>query len=301
MAGHGSFPSLSAGIQVNTASIAYRTASVGVQGGIRAVMVAAALERGMLRLSRQGLRVFHSADDLALASGHTLQAPQVQRLMDSGVVFATGSDLATGERTFVALYEEAILARGTAKEVEEGLKPLAGKRGKGLGKALNSLVRISDESIATLTRMADKALDFPKAKKPNVCAVLEGPNGERFFNYSLKAGLPEGVFPDGLHPLVRNWVDERWMSFKNGLAEVGNGHGKCAEVLNVSDFLKSIDPKGKMTIIEAQEALKGFKSHARKIDDLFVKKVLKEKHLDYKKACDSCNPFLKHFNINEVK
>jgi hypothetical protein len=137
MAGHGSFPSLSAGIQVNTASIAYRTASVGVQGGIRAVLVAAALERGMLRLSRRGLRVFHSAQDLARASSHTLRAPQVQRLMDSGVVFATGSDIVTGEKTFIALYEDAILARGTAKEVESSLKPLADKRGEKLAKALS--------------------------------------------------------------------------------------------------------------------------------------------------------------------
>ncbi|MBI3141822.1 MAG: hypothetical protein HYZ16_03225 [Bacteroidetes bacterium] len=105
---------------------------MGVQGGIRAVMVAAALGRGMLRLSRRGLRVFHTAEDLALASGHTLRAPQVQRLMDSGVVFATGSDIVSGEKTFIALYEDAVLARGSAREVGEGLKPLAGKRGKGL-------------------------------------------------------------------------------------------------------------------------------------------------------------------------
>jgi hypothetical protein len=44
-----------------------------------------------------------------------------------------GDDIATGERTFVALYEDAVLARCSAKEVGEGLKPLAGKRGKGLG------------------------------------------------------------------------------------------------------------------------------------------------------------------------
>ena len=52
--------------------------------------------------------------------------------MDEGVVFAMGDDLATGERTFVATYEEAVIARGTAGEMEEALKPLAGKRGKGL-------------------------------------------------------------------------------------------------------------------------------------------------------------------------
>ncbi len=74
-------------------------------------------------------------------------------------------------------------------------------------------------------------------------------------------------------------------------------HGKCAEVLNISDWLKSIDPTGKMTILEARKAFDGVVSNAKQIGNF--KGGLN--HLEYKKACNSCNPLLKYFNIIEIK
>jgi hypothetical protein len=78
-------------------------------------------------------------------------------------------------------------------------------------------------------------------------------------------------------------------------------HGKCAEVMKLSEYLKKIDPKGKLTIDEARKAFEGFVSHARQIGDDIRKGEKILEHGEYKKACNSCSPLLKHFNLNEYK
>lgn len=73
---------------------------------------------------------------------------------------------------------------------------------------------------------------------------------------------------------------------------------KCAEILNISDWLKAIDSKGKITIEEAWDAFDGVVSHAKQIGN---NKKIGISHSHYKKACESCVNILEHFNIKEYK
>ncbi|MBL7789579.1 MAG: hypothetical protein JNL75_07070, partial [Chitinophagales bacterium] len=164
---------------------------------------------------------------------------------------------------------------------------------------VDEVLKISDESLHFLKTMADDALKLPTKERPKACGVLEGI--ETVFNYSYKKKLPAGVFPDDLHPLVDKWVREMWELHIKGKLRLPEHHGKCAEVMNISQYLKKIDPKGKMTIEEARKALEGFVSHAKQITDDIRKGEIVLKHGEYKKACNSCNPQLKHFNIKEFK
>jgi hypothetical protein len=84
-------------------------------------------------------------------------------------------------------------------------------------------------------------------------------------------------------------------AWKKASSSLPHFHGKCAEVLNISTWLKEIDPLGKFTIDQARKAFEGAIMHARKIrSDINT-------HATYKKACQSCVPLLEHFNITEVK
>ncbi|NOQ75550.1 MAG: hypothetical protein GQ574_26305 [Crocinitomix sp.] len=168
----------------------------------------------------------------------------------------------------------------------------------GVLEALTKELKISSASLKVLLKMADEALLLSSKKRPKACAVLEA-FGKKMFNFSFKRKLPPGVYPDSLHPLVRKWLDDMWLKYKLGQIKIPEHHGKCAEVVNISDWLKSVDPKLKMSIDEAREMFDGVKSHARQIGDM--KGGEKLKHGDYKKACDSCNPLLEYFNITEVK
>ncbi|MGJ1433027.1 hypothetical protein ACR79M_15745 [Sphingobacterium spiritivorum] len=58
-----------------------------------------------------------------------------------------------------------------------------------------------------------------------------------------------------------------WKLHKEGKIKLPEHHGKCAEVLNISDWLKRIDPKGKVTIEEARDLFDGVVSHAKQIGD----------------------------------
>lgn len=119
----------------------------------------------------------------------------------------------------------------------------------------------------------------------------------KFFNYSHKGGLPAGVFPKYKHPLVKKWVEEIWEKHLKGEIELPKHHGKCAEIMNIDEYLHSIDPLGNIkTQEQAQKAFEGFVSHARQID----KNVI-ENHNTYKPACKSCISVLKDFGIKEYK
>jgi len=163
-------------------------------------------------------------------------------------------------------------------------------------KAFRAII-ISDEALITLSKMADDALKLAKAIRPNACGVLEG-EGVAIYNFSAKLGLPPGKFPKYNHKLVDEWVQEMWAKHLKGEIKLPEYHGKCAEVMNIDEYLHSIDPNNRFTIDEARKALEGFVSHARQIGDMPKKKIL---HKDYKKACDSCIDILKDFGIAEYK
>jgi hypothetical protein len=165
---------------------------------------------------------------------------------------------------------------------------------------VDEVMQISDEALEFLKKMADDALKLKSKERSKVCGVLEGI--ETIFNYSYKKKLPAGVFPEDLHPLVDRWVKEMWeLSKKGKIKKLPMHHGKCAEVMNISQYLKKIDPKGKMTIEEARKTFEGFISHAIQIGDEIRKGEKIMGHGNYKKACNSCKPLLKHFNIKEFK
>lgn len=52
---------------------------------------------------------------------------------------------------------------------------------------------------------------------------------------------------------------------------------------------------------QAREAFEGVVSQAKEIGEVRQKGKIITKHLDYKKACDSCIDLLKYFNIKEIK
>lgn len=185
-------------------------------------------------------------------------------------------------------------AKKAGKNLDEYLDELLETR------KLNLLGKVSDEAIQTLKIMADEALKWQSKKRPQACSVLEG-KGKQLFNYSFKQKLPAGKFPKDLHPLVDKWVKDKWELHKKGKIKLPEHHGKCAEVKNISEYLKQIDPQGKFTMIQAKEAFEGFVSHARQIGDRRRKGVVTLPHKDYKKACDSCIDILEDFNINEYK
>jgi hypothetical protein len=161
-------------------------------------------------------------------------------------------------------------------------------------------ISLSDEALKILKAMADGALKWPSKNRPKACSVLEG-KGSSIFNYNFKQKLPVGKFPEDLHPLVDKWIKDMWELHKKGTIELPKHHGKCAEVRNISEWLKRVDPDGKMTIREAREAFEGVVSHAKEIGDVKQSGRIVVKHNDYKKACNSCNPLLKYFNIVEYK
>jgi len=72
----------------------------------------------------------------------TIKPAQIQKLMEGGIVFVEG-EMKVGNRVekgVAAIYETDVLASGTAKEWESALKPLIGKRGKGLANAIDNIV-----------------------------------------------------------------------------------------------------------------------------------------------------------------
>jgi YwqJ-like deaminase len=207
------------------------------------------------------------------------------------------SVLPTGEKLYEVYHKGITVLKGSKKEVEELAEKLKGMGEEAAEKYLDDLfeasLKLIEEAIGILKRMADEALNWVAKKRPTACSVLEG-QGKRLFNYSFKQKLGPGIFPEDLHHLVKEWLEIMWKEYKNGLRELPQHHGKCAEVINISDWLKSIDITGKMSITEARKSFEGVVSQAKEIS-----KIASD-HNKYKRACGSCNLLLKIFNIKEI-
>lgn len=191
-----------------------------------------------------------------------------------------------------AIVQLAKLLPKFTKWIEEVLA----RNGKGARKIRNALaktLKLSDEAEALLKNYADNAvLGYSKQKRPSVVSVLEG-NGKRIFAYSNKASLASNDIPKGLHPLVKNWLTNE----ADDIIKQIPHHGKCAEPASISKWLWEIDPKGKIKI---QTARKEFEGVVSKAINIRGRKVSIKNHGIYKEACNSCNPLLKYFNIQEI-
>jgi hypothetical protein len=222
-------------------------------------------------------------------------------LQEHGVILISVTREKDGKsiETYYLIYRDVIIAEAaTETQIQRAIAPFFGKNGVVLLNKLDRfspVVKISDSSLLKLLNMADTAITFVKKQRPKACAVLEG-NGKAIFNYSNKESLPPGVYPSDLHPLVIEWLNITWLK-ESVLLPLH--HGKCAEVMNISEWLKIIDPKLKMAIEDARKEFEGVISYAINIGETQKGQILK--HGDYKKACNSCNPLLEYFNITEAK
>lgn len=175
----------------------------------------------------------------------------------------------------------------SAKAFREGLK--GSEKGKG-SVAKNSL---SQEALKMLADMVEKAEKMTKKERPGAASILEKGN-RRLARYSRK-GFRPGVIPPDLHPLVKTWLENAPIELRNRIT-----HGKCAEPTSVSDWIYEAEAargmeKGTMTIEEARTEFEGVKSQAVTIDP-----ANPAEHGQPKKACDTCDPLLGHFGIEEV-
>lgn len=228
------------------------------------------------------------------------------KLQKEGVLVVKGEAVVEGvvEARYYLVYKDAIIVEvKSIDELKDQIKPFfSGKNGKGrvMVDKLDFVLtfkEISQESLDVLKKMADEALVLTKAERPQACAVLQGGN-KAHFNYSVKQKLKAGEFPEDLHPLVKEWLDAIWNSYKKGEIDIPDHHGKCAEVVNISDWLKSVDLKGNFTLKQARNEFSGVYSYAVQIKDNLRKGLT---HGSYKKACESCDPLLNYFGIREIK
>ncbi len=261
---------------------------------IMSVLTKIVLEINIANFAKNTLRVMETAEVVQLGGF-------LARLQEAGVLFMRGTIILGNkvQEGFAVIYKGRVIASGTEKEVKAVLRSFRKAQGPKLLKLLDEMFRasfkLSEEAKRVLQSMADKAKSLVKEKRPTACGVLED-GANRVFNYSFKQKLAPGQFPKGLHPLVQEWLDLLWRQHAEGKIKLPLWHGKCAEVLNISEWLKAIDPELKFTITQARDSFEGVISHARQIgSDKYLS------HFSYKRACGSCNELLKHFNINEVK
>lgn len=152
--------------------------------------------------------------------------------------------------------------------------------------------RALDELEILLDRVWLKLQSLPSRKRKGAVSIIEHPILGIFKGQSIK-GIPRGVLPDGLHPVLKSWLDETLKFMERGLIKRNWQHGKCAEVDALSKLLWKIDPSGKLGINEIREQVKGSISRAIELSSK------SELHGSFKKACDSCNPMLDFFKIIE--
>lgn len=162
---------------------------------------------------------------------------------------------------------------------------------------------LSKEGIKLLDDAAELSLTkWGKNARPGVVAIMEGTVKGHFIrviNYSLKKGVQIKR-----HPLVNYWLSNTDNFTRDGKELMLRvTHGFCGETVNLDEFLYKAEKilgikEGTMTMEQAQEVLFNSVSHARALKN--SKHSLKL-HNTYKKACESCNPMLKSFNIKEIK
>lgn len=161
------------------------------------------------------------------------------------------------------------------------------------GKVLDDLIKLSDEAEGILQKYADNAvLAYTKNERPSMVSILSR-DDKMVLAYSNKSGLKHNDLPQGLHPLVKEWLEK--ISDLNLRSRPQ--HGKCAEPAAISKWLWEIDPKGKMKINTARKEFEGVMSKAKAIKGTTFKSI---HHGEIKPACKSCNPLLKYFNIKEL-
>jgi hypothetical protein len=152
-----------------------------------------------------------------------------------------------------------------------------------------------------LKNYADDALI--KWKNPNLrpgaVGILEGEiNGKTYqvISYSSK-NLTKKQIIERRHKLVQEWLSE----IADEELRKRPTHGKCAEPICVSEFLFETERQlgmkaNTLKIDEARKILIKTKSKAVRIDNIKEPLI----HGLHKKACASCNPMLKYFNITEI-
>lgn len=153
-----------------------------------------------------------------------------------------------------------------------------------------------------LSNYADDALTKWKNPftRPGAVAILEGEiKGKTYqaVSYSSK-GIAKSIRVGRRHKLVQEWLEE--------IAEEGiknrRNHGFCAEPVCISEFLFEAEKQlglkaNSMKIAQAREILSKTRSKALRIYNDPNSKLA---HGLSKKACESCNPMLDYFRINEI-
>lgn len=233
----------------------------------------------------------------------------INRFKNLGLEYALASDgryveiynnIETGKQYIVDYFADV-------NKLGNNLKNKVSKTNKQIKKDINQKVskyfkpKISLSAYKALNKKVNEALIKWKKidRRPGVAAILEGTvNGKKIqiVKYSSK-GIHKHSLPNLRHPLVNDWLK----NIANPKLRSRRTHGKCAEPLAISDYLYRAEEllnikKGKMTIEQAREALKGSISKAKSIHNNPENKLA---HGLHKGACKSCNPLLKHFEILE--
>jgi hypothetical protein len=178
-------------------------------------------------------------------------------------------------------------------------------------KMIRDKIRVSNNLTANeLEGLKEVLIAYRNAKVPGVVGILEGTiqgkNGERIFiqriNYTSR-GMNKEEIINSRHTLVHEWltVDAQKIIDKGKSITVRTTHGKCAEPINISQFLfeaeKVLGMKpNTMKIEQARELFEGSVSFAKRIDNVNKPMI----HMLDKEACSSCNPLLKYFNIKVI-
>lgn len=103
------------------------------------------------------------------------------------------------------------------------------------------------------------------------------------------------------HPVVQALLDGIRADKEAGrLDRIGNGHGKCAEVVLLSDRLWRFESGGMKitTLEEARSALEGSKIHTHRIGDHIDQDGnIQHRHGDYIPPCETCVHLLRFLDI----
>lgn len=240
-----------------------------------------------------------SMETLEILAKHGIRVETMPRPMPK--IFASGIPIKTGEDLFILIKDgksipglKSHILREVADKIKNMSEPDVKKYLDDLAKLLSG--RISERAKRELIEMVDIAWEqikkLPRRKRKGAVCVLEHPKYGIFKGISVK-GLPREVFPEGLHPKLLNWLENRLLKMKKGDVRYLGQHGKCAEVVAFSELLWKIDPLGTKSLEDITRELLGTTSKSLRLS---LDKAEHGRHLD---ACDSCNPMLGDFGMLE--
>jgi YwqJ-like deaminase len=215
-----------------------------------------------------------------------------------------------GDQLWGVYHKGVVVIKGTKKEIEEFALKLKGMADDVAKKYLDDLaesLRFGKFSLASSLRLLEEAANealrlWPNAlKRPGAVAILEGRIGgkvRQIIKYSTGGqGLKIADLFKKYHPLVKEWIEQlpKEIRFKGT-------RGKCGENFTISEWLYEIEKskgikQGALTLEQARAEMEGVVSKAKSIQNKKLPNIVQG--LD-KKACQYCNPLLKHFNIKEV-